>query len=478
MKKILFLLFTLIPLACFGATYYIDPGCANNGDGTACGCASSPGGAGAYNTWAGVTLSGANSYLQKAGTTATNAYINISSGGIDAGHRLIIGSYDGLTGNTTTQKATLNGYGNGYDRVINCNLKYHVAIQDMEIVLDDSYTQANRIGIAIPSSGGSSATDYDNIIQRVWVHDILNDESAGDFANGIRAINNGGLKILDCVIDNIGTDCIYAGGDNMEIKGNVVFNAGQGALITGDEIQLMSGRGWEIGNNVFRHSRDEKQAIMISVMAGSGTIRDNTVSCYEGGPAFARCVDIAVPAVVVENNRIEGSGIGGTVFLTDEAGGCKLSGNTIVTPHPVNSAVYNNAGGISVTRNTILYSGTETCSGSGIHETSNIFNGESYDNIIANFAYGIRSKNNDHGYNDIFNSGIYPCANSDGTQRSCGTGTITDNPLFVSTTDFHLQENSPARNAASDGGDMGAYEYVVSSEDVTAPDEPENLCVK
>ena len=461
----------LMARVCFAATYYIDPDCANNGDGTAYGCASSPGGAGAYNSWAGVVVSGANSYLQKAGTTATNAYINVSSGGVDSGHRLVIGSYDGLTGATTTQKAKLDGYGNGYDRVINCSLKHHVTIQDLEITFNDSVTQANRIGIAIPSSGGSSATDYDNIIQRVRVHDVLNDESAGHFTNGIRAISNGGLKILDSVIENIGTDCIYCGGDNMEIKRNVVSNAGQGVLITGDEIQLVSGRGWEIADNVFTHFRDEKQAVMIGVAAGSGTVSGNCISCYEGDPAFARCVDVSVPGVVVENNRIRGSGAGGTVFFTDEAAGCKLKGNTIVTTHPSNTAVYNNAGGIIVTNNTMVFSGTGASIGSGIHETSNIFNGVSHDNIIANFAYGVRSTNNADGYNDIFNSGIYSCANSDATQRNCGAGTITDNPLFVSTTDYHLSQNSPARGAASDGGDMGAYEY----EDTSAPAAPHNL---
>ena len=33
-------------------------------------------------------------------------------------------------------------------------------------------------------------------------------------------------------------------------------------------------------------------------------------------------------------------------------------------------------------------------------------------------------------------------------------------PIFCSSVDFHIQETSPARGAASDGGDIGAYEYI------------------
>jgi len=50
---------------------------------------------------------------------------------------------------------------------------------------------------------------------------------------------------------------------------------------------------------------------------------------------------------------------------------------------------------------------------------------------------------------------------------------ISADPLFFSTTDFHLQENSPARGAADDGSDIGAFGYA----DVGAPKVPIGIII-
>ena len=54
------------------------------------------------------------------------------------------------------------------------------------------------------------------------------------------------------------------------------------------------------------------------------------------------------------------------------------------------------------------------------------------------------------------------------------TNDINADPLLVSSTDFHLTESSPARSAASGGGDIGAHEY----KDLSAPGAPNGVNVK
>jgi hypothetical protein len=38
-----------------------------------------------------------------------------------------------------------------------------------------------------------------------------------------------------------------------------------------------------------------------------------------------------------------------------------------------------------------------------------------------------------------------------------GKGDLSGNPKFVSATDYHLQSDSPAKRAGSDGLDLGVY---------------------
>lgn len=64
------------------ATFYIDPGVASGGDGSE----GSP-----YNSWASVTWTAGNSYLQKAGTSISETITPSSSG--TATSRITIGRY-------------------------------------------------------------------------------------------------------------------------------------------------------------------------------------------------------------------------------------------------------------------------------------------------------------------------------------------------------------------------------------------------
>ena len=79
------------------ATVYIDPTCANNGDGTAGSpCAASGGAVGPKNTWVGLTWTAGNTYAGKGGTSQTLASFQVGG--------------SGTAGNVITQRGiTING---------------------------------------------------------------------------------------------------------------------------------------------------------------------------------------------------------------------------------------------------------------------------------------------------------------------------------------------------------------------------------
>jgi len=429
-KKLLAIALMLVmPSVAGAAVYYTDPDCANHGNGLSFACAESPGAAGAFNTTAGVTYSGANWYLFRSGKTASAAYVNISTGGNSTTDRMVIGSYS-TGGAVSTSKAVLDGFGNSQDRVINSANKYYWTIQDLEIVYDDSATQANRIGIACPSSGGTVSTNYDNIIQRVYAHDILIDESASNFANGIRSVNNGGLKLIDVIIDNISSDDFYGGGDNLQILRPNFSGSGQGSLVTGDEIQLTSGTGWLVQGGTITHPQhDEKQAFNAASTAGAGVIEDVTLNCYEGVSLVGNCFYAQAPGTVARRLRIRGSGVVGPVFFSSSSTGSEFYNNYVIATQAADRGSYVFANDVSQHNNTFVYAGSGASTGYGIHEPVSITGGVQANNIISGFATGIRSTNSTDNYNVIYGA-TTDCADSDGTERACGASTLTTDPLL------------------------------------------------
>ena len=462
-KKLLALsLILLMPNVAGAAVYYHDPTCENNGNGLSYVCAASPGSAGAYNATAGVTYSEANWYLFKAAETFTAAYVDISTGGDSISNRLVLGSYTGA-GVVTTSKAILDGLGNSQDSVINSANKYHWTIQDLEIVYDDESTQANRIGIACPSSGGTVSTDYDNIIQRVYVHDILIDETASNFANGVRSVSNGGLQLIDVVIDNISTDDFYGGGDNLQIIRPNFSGSGQGSLVTGDEIQLTTGTGWLVQGGTLTHPQhDEKQAFNAASTAGAGIIEGVTLNCYEGVSSVGNCFYNQSPGTVARRLKIRGSGTVGPVFFSASSTGSEFYSNYVVATQAADRGSYVFANDIDQHNNTFVYAGTGDSTGYGIHEPVSITGGVQTNNIISGFATGVRSTNSTDSYN-VIHGATTDCANSDGTSRDCGTGLITTDPLLDSAGRPRLKSLYDAGTAhdniyCGSGEPIGAYE--------------------
>ncbi|WP_224244180.1 beta strand repeat-containing protein [Hyalangium gracile] len=84
-----------------------------------------------------------------------------------------------------------------------------------------------------------------------------------------------------------------------------------------------------------------------------------------------------------------------------------------------------------------------------------------YDNIIAaNGQYGLSFYNPTTPTRVVHHNDVWNHSASDYTNVAEGTGGISANPLFVSSTNFRITEYSPARLAASDGTDMGAFAYA------------------
>jgi len=82
--------------------------------------------------------------------------------------------------------------------------------------------------------------------------------------------------------------------------------------------------------------------------------------------------------------------------------------------------------------------------------------------ITSNSGYGVyrggSSGSFSYSYSDAWGN-----TSSDTSGVTAGPGTFSSNPLFVGATDYHLQSTSPARGAASDATDIGAYPYSVGA---------------
>ncbi|WP_224371645.1 beta strand repeat-containing protein [Hyalangium versicolor] len=90
-----------------------------------------------------------------------------------------------------------------------------------------------------------------------------------------------------------------------------------------------------------------------------------------------------------------------------------------------------------------------------------------YDNIISsNSGWGLTFSSSSYPSRSIHHNNVWGNSSGNHSNVSPGTGSISANPLFVSTSNFRITEYSPARQAASDGSDMGAFAYTGNSSSV------------
>jgi len=84
-----------------------------------------------------------------------------------------------------------------------------------------------------------------------------------------------------------------------------------------------------------------------------------------------------------------------------------------------------------------------------------------YDNIItSNGTYGVSFSSATSPARSVHHNDVWSHT-TDYNNVTAGTGSLAVNPLFVSSTNYTLQEGSPCRDKASDGTDLGAFPYVL-----------------
>jgi parallel beta-helix repeat protein len=299
------------------ATIYIDPSYFATGTGTI---------ADPFKSWASVTWTAGNSFLQKCGTTFVGGVDTGALGAASLGAESIIGSYGTgakpiIDARTVTRGLTIRGAAS------------YVIVQDLEII--GGATGASTRGI---SSGFSDDGATDNLtIRRCVVHDVVWDGVAGNFPIGIQltGINN---TITDNTIYNIGTDGLFiTSNSGNQILRNTIYNVGydrRGGLAdciqtTGDMSNSL------VADNVCTNTLvDDKHGIIVAqASAGTGlVIERNTVTrnltstvSSAGSASIAVCIYTDQPGAVVRNNTT----IGGKFGINLSGTGINCYGNEI-----------------------------------------------------------------------------------------------------------------------------------------------------
>jgi hypothetical protein len=254
------------------ATFYIDPTGAN-GDGSL---------ATPFNSWASVTWTAGNTYLQKAGTTFKGQIKPTADGTRNA--RIVIGSYPG-DGNWPY--AIVDG--TGIDRPI-CiqNSRAYITIQDFE--------GFGGLGTAIISSESTTAAS-NIIIQRCYVHGAI---TTGSDSNGINLYCDD-LLIKDCIVSYLPDDNIWINGARPIVENTISVGPGQKASAnTGDCIQFNVITGNAIVRKCILRNERDKQCVVVSNAALPAylIIED----CVMSGGAY--CVNTNGTAAIVRRCRI------------------------------------------------------------------------------------------------------------------------------------------------------------------------------
>lgn len=432
-----------------GATY-IDPTAGVNGSGTFF----SP-----KNTWSGLTLSGANIFLQKAGTTYAGSLTTVGSG-TDTTHRLIFGSYHPSTAVQIidgSQRAVINAAGqqNGI-RVSHSN----VTINSLEIYGANFDASLNR-GIYNDTDSTSNFT-----VTYCYVHDI----SGTDGAN-IYSFNNT-TEISYNTIRRSAGDGIYAEGSGLSIHHNDIAETSIGGTL-GDCIQVsdsvLDSSNAYVGYNTLNQTTTQvKQCLIMSRSGGTSTggiVEFNDFVGYPNGTSFGSwCLALGYPNMIIRGNRMRNASRG--IDIQSTATGAIITGNIITNDYAFNTMIGINSGGNGNTAAQIYNNVIDNSTGSFAFTTIGINAGTNdtiKNNIIVGWKTGINGSGFTADHNDFY---------LNQTNGSAGTGTITTDPAFVSSSDFHLQAGSGAIATGTDPGvtvttfdnvtmgtpfDMGAY---------------------
>ncbi len=270
------------------ATFYIDPTANSGGDGSL----STP-----FNSWASVTWTAGNTYLQKAGTVYNGS----------------VGRITISTTGTQASPITLSSYGDGPRPVLDGGRTRDIAIfatnhSDINISNFEirNYTTA---GCQFGSTGNDSSIARRIIINNLWVHSLT-----GGTQGTIAGIKWWGsdVTITDTLIENLEEDGIWCDGQNAHLNRVIIRNISNKNTGFGDCVQFGGARcsGATIENCYFDHlNNNDKQIIVLAGSTETATtfrIRNNTFIgiCSGAGCVSVDCVTSATGGAVFERNLV------------------------------------------------------------------------------------------------------------------------------------------------------------------------------
>lgn len=243
------------------ATIYINPTCANNGDGTVGSpCATSVGGSGPINTWVGLTWTAGNTYAGEGGTSQTLSNYLISGSGL-AGNPITITSYG--TGQFTfmaTSSYAVAAISRSYLTFDNVNFNstltnclYLTGVASNIIVQNSTFTGCGSGESGISVEGQSSTAlltsftvqnnNFTNVAGAAIYVDIINSNSGvwngwtitGNNMAGVGVLNNVGAVYL--LMDASTTATMT----NLVITNNSLTGVGEGLANPQYAIRLVQG---------------------------------------------------------------------------------------------------------------------------------------------------------------------------------------------------------------------------------------------
>lgn len=290
-------------------TYYIDPTAKVNGSGTF----ASP-----FKSWSNVTWAAGNTYLQKAGTVERGNRVLVMAGGTSLANRVIVGSYDPLTGLRTTGgvgRAILDGTGTAQTIRVN-ELVNFVWIDNFEVYGTDGVGGSSAKAVYL-GNGTASTMSNDIEVSNCYIHDVKCDLFPAADNDGIQAFGDR-ITIRNCIVKNIPTDGIWLQGSNYRIVDNVIANVSTNDL-KGDCIQtngdasIRNDNGY-IARNILDHSsRNAKQVIIVGGIgfSANAVIEDNycVMADYDNVTSTS-AIFVEAANSIVRRNYVQGGYFG------------------------------------------------------------------------------------------------------------------------------------------------------------------------
>lgn len=375
------IILAFVSLPALGVTYYIDPSCSNNGDGTSQACAASVGGVGAYNTWRvsaiSSTGSGAgNSYLQKAGTTFTSE-VQIGLSGT-ASSPVYFGSYGGLP------KPIIAPSSGGSD-----SRGIRIA-QDAHDIIIDGFDVRGPTNVGTFDVRGivNTTTGDDSVVTRITIKNVSVSGTVNASASsptGNQGIDLRGREntIRDSTVSNAGSDGVFVSGSSVLIDNVNVSNISN-ETTNGDCWQIASGGGGIVQNSECDHTNADSK--YCGITDSGGTFRNNICRAFVSGSVntgfFCNEVVADNPCFLYGNTVY--NGLNGLQSFSD---GSVISGNLVIDPR--GAGIIAGDVDIKVLNNTIIRGPTSNGS-PGIQMYTPGFTGHLYaNNIVSGFNIGM-----------------------------------------------------------------------------------------